>query len=250
MRQSTFIQYTSVPPIQNTSVIYITLTFYLLMKNSPKQRSNTNIICPKCKASTHIIRSGTRKTTQGPKQQYYCKACKKYLRDSKLPYQHYPTNIILNTISTYNLGYTVKQTNTIINRKFKTKVPPSTIHSWLLRYQDICSFTSTLRKRYILEPNKIIFTKKLYHQQVYDYQYHTLKINIAGKTFPKLRFYLTSLTDKCPNEPFQYGPRCSQLRIELKPQKTIKHNHAPRMAELALTLAKTNHERHQKVLCP
>jgi len=43
------------------------------------------------------------------------------------------------------------------------------------------------------------------------------------------------------------GPRCSELKIDLKPQKTTKHNIATKLAELALTLAKTNRERHEKV---
>ena len=76
---------------------------------------------------------------------------------------------------------------------------------------------------------------------------HTLKTNIAGKTFPQLRNYIRSLPSKCPEKPFQSGPRCSTLKIDVKPIKTTKHNNAPRMAELALTLAKTNRERHQKV---
>ncbi len=159
----------------------------------------------------------------------------------------YPPAIILTTISTYNLGHTIQETNKIINRKYKTNIPQSTIHSWLQRYQGICTFTSNLRKRYILDPKTIIFAKKFYHQQVYEFKYHTLKTNIAGKTFPTLKKYLLSLPDKCPSQPFQYGPRCSSLRIDIKPTRTTKHNNALKLTELAQTLAKINRERHQKV---
>jgi len=82
---------------------------------------------------------------------------------------------------------------------------------------------------------------------VYEFKFHALKTNIAGKTFPMLRNYLTLLPDKCPSQPFQFGTRCSSLRINIKPRKTTKHNNAPMLAELAQTMAITNRERHQKV---
>jgi len=210
-------------------------------------KTNPNMICPKCNSTKHIIRSGTRNTQQGPKQQYYCKSCKKYFRDTKLPSQHYPPTIILNAISTYNIGNNIKQTNNIINRRFRTRIPKSTIHSWIKRYSEICTFTAKLRKKYKLDPKKLIKSKKFHHQQVYEFKYHTLKTNIAGKTFPSLRNYMISLPDKCPSKPFQYGPRCSSLKIDIKPRRTTKHNNAPMLAELAQTLAITNRERHQKV---
>ena len=97
-------------------------------------------------------------------------------------------------------------------------------------------------------------SKKFHHQQVYEFKYHALKLNISGKTFPKLKFYIKSLPNKCPDEPFQVGPRCSSLRIHIKPTKTTKNNNAPKLAELALTMAKTNRERHKTInenqLCP
>ena len=77
-----------------------------------------------------------------------------------------------------------------------------------------------------------------------------LKTNFSKRFFPQLKNYITSITKVpyfIPESAFKAGPRCSELRIDLKPQKTTKHNNAPRMAELALTLAKTNRERHQAV---
>jgi len=62
----------------------------------------------------------------------------------------------------------------------------------------------------------LTITKKFHHQQVFAYKYHTLKTNIAGKTFPQLKSYIRSLLNKCPDKPFQVGPRCSSLRIDIK----------------------------------
>ena len=192
-----------------------------------KPKPIPNLTCPYCNLSTNIIRSGTRNTTQGRKQQFYCKACKKYFRNTKLKYQHYPPNLILNTISTYNLGHSIQDTNTIINRKYKTKIPRSTTHSWLQRYTDICTFTATLRKRYTLDPKDTINSKKFYHLQVYNFKYHKLKLNIARKKFPRLKTYIRSIPEECPDKPFRHGPRCSTLRIGFRPTKNTKYNNAP-----------------------
>jgi hypothetical protein len=130
------------------------------------------------------------------------------------------------------------------------KIPISTLNSWLKRYSDICTFSSTLRKRFTIDPNTAIHSKKFHHQQVYEFKYHTLKTNIAGKTFPALKSYITSIYKTpyfIPESVFQGGPRCSELRIDLKPEKITKHNNAPKLALLAQTLAKTNRDRHQQV---
>ncbi len=208
--------------------------------------NNNRIACPTCNRS-NFIKYGTRFTNLGKIQIYYCKNCNNRFSTKPLKRSKYPPTIILRSISTYNLGNTLQQTNMIINRKFKTSIPQSTIHSWLQRYQDICTFTSKLRKHYELDPKSLIFSKKFHHQQVYDFKYHTLKLNIAGKKFPQLKAYIQSLPDKCPDKPFQYGPRCSSFRIDVKPTKTTKQNNAIKLTELALSLAKTNRERHQKV---
>jgi hypothetical protein len=75
-----------------------------------------------------------------------------------------------------------------------------------------------------------------------------LKTNFSKRFFPLLKEYILSVHQVpyfIPESAFKSGPRCSQLRIDLKAQKTTKHNNAPRLAELALTLAKINRERHQ-----
>jgi len=202
--------------------------------------------CPTCNKS-NIVKNGTRATKRGKIQIYYCKNCNKRFSDSTIKYTTHPPEIIFTAISTYNLGYTILQTKSIINRKFRTKIPYQTIYSWLNRYKDIFTFTSNLRKKYKLDPKTLIYTKKFHHQQVYEFKYHNLKLNIAGKTLPQLKNYIKSISNKCPNKPFQFGPRCSTLRINLKPTKTIKYNNAPKLAELAQTLAKTNRERHTQV---
>ena len=207
--------------------------------------------CPHCSSSRQIIKSGTRKLKNELSQMYLCKNCKKRFTIRSIPHATYPTTLILSAITYFNLGHTLQQTQTTMQRKLKTKIPISTLNTWLKHYEKDLSFIRLRKnKKFTLDPNTIIHSKKFHHQQVYEFKYHTLKTNIAGKTFPQLKSYINSIhkiPHFIPETAFKAGPRCSELRIDLKPEKTTKHNNAPKMAQLALTLAKTNRERHQKV---
>ncbi len=158
-------------------------------------------------------------------------------------YQHYRPKVILNAITYYNTGHTLDETRRLVNRRYKTKVPLTTLHSWIKRYRGVCNFTK-LRKRYRIDPENIIFEKRFEHQQVYEFKYHRLKLNIAAKTFPRLRTYVRSILKDCPDKAFQKGPRCSTFRLDMKPKRTRKHNNAQDLTALALNLARNNRERH------
>jgi transposase-like protein len=205
--------------------------------------------CPKCSSYKHVVKAGTRKLKdRSSTQVYLCKSCNHRFTNRIIPHTPYSTKLILNSLTYFNLGHTLNQTQKTMSRKFKTKIPISTLNNWVKRFEPELSFIR-LRKKYTISPNDIIHSKKFHHQQVYEFKYHTLKTNIAGKTFPELKSYITSIHKIpyfIPETAFQAGPRCSELRIDLKPQKTTKHNNAPRLTELALTLVKVNHERHQK----
>jgi transposase-like protein len=232
------------PDIKPESKTQSTLTL------TPQQESIIYPICPHCNTKQYIILNGIRNTIRKQVQRYLCKKCNKTFSNETLYRTSYPPEIIISAITHYNLGNTMKKTKAHINRKFKTKVPQPTIQSWLNRYSKICPFTITLRKHFTLDRRTIIRSKKFYHQQVYEFKYHTLKTNIAGKTFPKHKSYITSIYKIpffIPKTAFLSGPRCSNLRINLRPKNTSKNNNAPLLAELAQTLAQTNHDRHQQV---
>jgi len=205
--------------------------------------------CPKCSSNRSVRKAGTKKLMIETIQRYFCKKCNHRFTTRTIPRTPYSTKLILNSLTYFNLGHTLNQTQKTMSRKFKTKIPISTLNNWVKRFEPELSFIR-LRKKFTITPNEIIHSKKFHHQQVYEFKYHTLKTNIAGKTFPQLKSYITSIHNIphfIPETPFQAGPRCSELRINLKPQKTTKHKNAPRLTELALTLVKINHERHQKV---
>ena len=204
-------------------------------------------ICPNCHTSSNITKMGYRITKNKKIPRYKCNNCDKTFSQRQLKYVTYPPKIIFTAISTYNLGHTKQQTAKILSRSHRIKVPISTIHSWLKRYQGICTLAN-LRQNYKIDPQTIIKSKKLHHNQVYNLKYHELKLKFAAKKFPKLRDYIESIFNHCPNNLFKAeGPRCSNLKIDIKPRKVTKYNNAPKLAEFALTLAKTNKERHKKV---
>lgn len=217
--------------------------------NPPKSITSItmNPDCPYCKKNSMVVKIGYNRIKHEVYQRYKCKGCNRTFSDRPLKHVTHRSEIIFTAISLYNLGYIKKQVVNILSKRHKVEIPIPTIHSWLMRYRDICTFTKQ-RRRYKLDPVTIIKSKKLRHVQVYNFKYHQLKLNLTAKTFPELRNYIRDMFNHCPHKFFHsQGPRCSSLKIEIKPKKATKYNNAPKLAEYALHLAKTNRNRHQKI---
>jgi ATP-dependent exoDNAse (exonuclease V) beta subunit len=139
-----------------------------------------------------------------------------------------------------------------MQRRYKTKIPISTLNSWITRHASELPATR-LRKKYDMDPASIIRTRKLFHPQPYLFRVHTLKLNIKGKQFPQLKHYLNSMLMDPKDHIFQSKNimRCSILANSIdtpKPSiKKIKNSPACRMTNLAQELAKTKKQRHEKV---
>ena len=203
--------------------------------------------CPHCRKTSNVIKTGFRETRSGPNQRYRCRACRRSFTGRPVKNIMYPPEVISNAMTLYNLGYTKPEVAGILSRKYRVRVPVQTIHSWTRRYQDICTFIK-IRKKYTLDPKNTIKSKKLHHVQVYDFKFHDLKLNFAARKFPEIRRYVKDMFDSCPNRLFKAeSPRCSSLRINIKPKKAIKNNNAPRLAQFGLLLASTNKQRHGSV---
>ena len=127
----------------------------LLPDTKPQQQSQSTLSlqaetpklpkCSYCHARRHVIHHGIRQTKRKHVQRYLCKKCNKSFSTEPLQRTSYPPEIIVSSITHYNLGNTIEKTRASINRKFKTKIPQPTIQSWLKRYSYICTFTNTLR---------------------------------------------------------------------------------------------------------
>jgi transposase-like protein len=233
---------------------------YTQSQNPASRQSNKTQalpLCKHCKSNKHIINYGKRQIKTGLVQIYRCTACTKNFTTRALKYAQYPTHIILNAISTYNSGHTQLETINRINKRFKTKISQPALSTWLERYSDICTF-SYLRKKYVIDPNDIIVSKKFHHQQVYRFKYHQLKLNIAAKRYPGIKTYLNEILTTLDNSLFKTGPRCSSPPENIKQTlstnilskirvRKIKTNNAITIASLSVELARTKRERHNEV---
>lgn len=215
--------------------------------------------CSHCK-SKNIIKFGTRKFKKGKVQKYKCKSCGKTFSDKKIKYKSYKPRHIFNAISTYNLGYTLKETQKEIAKRFKTKIPNSTLHSWIKQYRDICRYERLREKaRKLIPPDQLILSKNLAHKQIYQFQAHRFKLPYAlkykkHKKFTPIKDYLeVVLTKNFPHHIFritdqELEQRASQMNMRrLKVRRLKKKNLANQLAELGLMLAKTNRDRHPAI---
>ncbi len=150
------------------------------------------------------------------------------------------------------MGHTLDMTARTMRRKYKVKIPLSTLRNWIKRYGGELPATK-LRKKYDLDPNQTIKTRRLFHPQPYLFRVHTLKLNIKGKQFPELKQYINGMLNNPMDHIFQSKKvlRVSELANTInlpKPNiRSVKDSPASRMTDLALELAKTKSERHNKV---
>ena len=208
--------------------------------------------CPHCRTSKRIVKAGIRTLKEDQVQMYKCNSCTKRFTNRIIPHTSYPPKLILSALTYYNTGHTLDQTARTMRKRYKTKIPISTLNNWILRHGSELPATR-LRKKYDLDPNSIIRTRRLFHPQPYLFRVHTLKLNIKGKQFPQLKHYLNSMLNNSKDHIFQSRNimRCSILANSItlpKPKiRTIKNSPACRMTALAQELAKTKKQRHEKV---
>ncbi|MBW2966119.1 hypothetical protein KY342_03380 [Candidatus Woesearchaeota archaeon] len=199
----------------------------------PKKESQKCLFC----TNNLSIKKGIRKNKNRTIQKYQCKACKKYftLQNNNQISKTYNLSKILNTISNYNLGTSLRDN--------QNKIPKSTIHNWIKELKTDLPF-NRLRTRIENIPKHNIIIKKrfIHHNQPFLYQYHNIKLNFAGK-YKGLTKYLKHLY--LPKNIFNKSERISKLsKIYLNKKLSEKQNYAVKLAKLALSITKDNKKRH------
>src|SRR3989338_5614 len=240
-----------------------------------QKKTKETITCKNC-SSTQTVKRGFAKNKFQAIQKYQCKVCKYVFTQSQSKNKTYPIGIILKSISTYNLGHSLKDTSNIIEKQNNTKLPPSTIAKWLSEYKNICAF-SKLRgqAKKIFSPGQIIESYPLLHNNLpYTFQIHKAKLEVlfhhpkynnqftnTSRFYNPLKSYLSKIpTNKFPHHIFKEYRRHSRLDTpQLSSQKRasqIKFSHlniihiskanaANKLAKLALNLARSNAQRHK-----
>jgi ATP-dependent exoDNAse (exonuclease V) beta subunit len=206
-----------------------------------------------------VKKEGKRMLRLSVSQKYRCLRCGRYFTDREMGHKSYPAKIILNAISTYNLGHTLEGTGREMAKRFHTKLPESTIHSWVKEYSDVCTFARMRGETVkLFKPEEMVFSHNLQHNQIYRFRLHRAKLKLASVELPEqksrmLRDYLEKIpADDFPHHIFQPKQedlgeltRSSRLKFRtLDFVKVTKQNMANKLCELGLMLARTNRERH------
>jgi hypothetical protein len=125
-------------------------------------------ICPQCGKKDGVVKAGLRKSSRKSTQKYICRNCQKNFSIEPIKHTAYPTNVILSAITHYNLGNSQASAAAIIKRRFHMRPTPQIVSAWTRNYADLCTFIA-LRRRFDIDPQTIIFSKKFQHQQVFEY---------------------------------------------------------------------------------
>jgi ATP-dependent exoDNAse (exonuclease V) beta subunit len=216
-----------------------------------------NPSCPQCSCK-RTTRKGKRRNRLQTLQVFQCTECLHRFTGEPGKNKTYPLKLILDAISTFNLGHSMTDTQGLLRKRFHRNVPERTINSWLTEYRPLTTY-SRLRAsgRTLFGPETVIRSHTFHHQQVYRFQVHRAKLKLltqpgahpgthANNEFAPLSTYLASVETQFPHDLFQATEhRSSKFPAEIHPPVTRKENHATRLAALALPTAPNNKKRHE-----
>jgi ribosomal protein L37AE/L43A len=220
-------------------------------------QTQQNPACPAC-ACKLTVKKGVRRNRLQTLQVFRCTECLHRFTGGAGKNKTYPLHIILESVSTFNLGYSLTETQRVMRRRYHREIPERTISSWLNEYRPLSTY-SRLRVvgRKHFPPETLIRSHTFHHQQVYRFQVHQAKLEIltqpAGQSaahnsgdIASLEGYLASIETHFPHHLFQAtGHRSSKFPAELRPPIAKKENHATRAAALVLPTSPNNKKRHE-----
>jgi transposase-like protein len=215
------------------------------------QLKNPNPACPLCHCK-NTVRKGKRRNRLRTLQMYRCTECLHRFAGEAGKNRTYHLKVILDAISTFNLGYSLTDTQRRLRERAHIQVPERTIQAWLTAYKPYCSY-ARLRApaKTLYSPREIIRTLILEHRQVYRFQVHRAKLDLIldqpeHMAFARLRPYFDQIHHKFPHELFVSSEqRSSKFPADLTPKLEHKENHATRTAALVLPTSLNNRKRHE-----
>lgn len=226
----------------------------------PKMSNPTpqqNPPCPRCQC-TYTRKKGKRRNRLQILQVFQCTECLHRFAGEAGKNRTYPLKLILESISTFNLGYALTETQRLLRKRFHRDIPERTISSWLTEHRALATYSRLrLACRKLFLPEAVIHSRPFHHQQVYRFQVHRAKLELLTKPTPHpdthanldfsfLKKYLDSIETHFPHDLFQAAThRSSKFPAEIRPPVTRKVNHATRLAGLALPTAPNNKKRHE-----
>ncbi len=215
------------------------------------QNQQQNPRCPKCHCSSTTKR-GKRRNRLRTLQIYQCSECLHRFTEEAGKNRTYPLKLILDAITTFNLGYPITETRSILRRRYHREVPDRTINSWLHAYKGVATYWRLRAAgRKLFDPRSIIVSRFFEHRQVYRFQVHNAKLELSLQSpihrhLSPLQGYLTAVQRDFPHHLFQNTrERSSTFPAKLQPAISRKENHATRLAALVLPTSLNNKKRHE-----
>jgi ribosomal protein L37AE/L43A len=160
--------------------------------------------CPACKA-TYVIKKGKRRNRLRTTPLFQCSECGHRFIGEAGKHRTYPLKTILEAVSTFNLGHSLTETQTMIRRRGHLDIPERTIRSWVSQYRPITTY-ARLRSaaKTHFAPTNIIRMVTLEHRQVYRFQFHVAKLALlleppAHRHFVSVKDYLTVVGQDFPH---------------------------------------------------
>ncbi len=232
--------------------------------------------CPYCQ-SKNFVKRGTRKNQYQAVQLYLCKneECSRTFTAQDVKGKHFPLNVVIDSMSYYNLGFSLEETCRIIEKKFGAPVPslpvvkpipsgtntrnfvaptPATLSNWIEEYSELCRY-SRIRPyaTKMCKPQDTIEVVTMAHRQLYRFRYHRPKTTLMltefrNRNLGRLREYLDAVSSETPHQYFQDGERMSDVRSKFSTADMIvksKTNYANHLAAFVLQTVSENKARHE-----
>ena len=212
--------------------------------------------CPCC-SSAHVARKGTRTKKIEIVQLWRCASCKRVftLAAPALRSKTYPLHVVLGAITLFGLGYTLEQTADKIKSRFGRRAGRSTIAAWLAEHRALTTYARLRQEgRRLFPPTQAIRSIKLYHRQIYKFEYHRPKLAMLRQSREHARFagvadFLERVPIDCPHDLFRESERASQKASSFLDTSRLiiveKENAATAMAGLVIPTVGDNRLRHE-----
>ena len=94
------------------------------------QNTQPNPACPQC-SSKFTVKKGRRQNRFRILQVFQCRECLYKFTAAAGKNKTYPPRAILETVSTYNLGNSISDTQRAIRKRLHVDIPEGTIRSWI-----------------------------------------------------------------------------------------------------------------------
>ncbi len=229
-----------------------------MVDENPKNKIGESKIadhCPYCQ-SKNFVKRGIRENRYQKVQLYLCKndECARTFTAQDVKGKHFPLNVVIEGMSYYNLGFSLKQTCSLLEQKFKVNPQPETLSEWIQEYKDLCRY-ERLRPYAIkmCKPKDTVEVVSMAHRQLYRFRYHRAKTSLmltefGNRNLRRLKEYLDAVSSETPHQYFAEGERMSEVRSKFSVADMIvrsKSNYANRLAAFVLQTVSENKARHE-----